>query len=310
MYRRSGRKYRMKTRCGNMWIKLKKVWAYLTIMVLLPYIITVFIHGPSFASTSNVDNTYIKVKTKNGLLEMPIEEYCIGVLAKEIPADYTEEALKAQAILVRTNVYMKIQEGGSEVEFSDDFWTQKKMEKVWGAAKYFKYHQKLKSAWDATEGKVLTYEDKLAKTPFCRLTNGSTRDGKEALGEDYPYLTITDCSEDVEAVEQIQTVTLDKLDAEITQCDTTGYVQSIRVGKETVSGEEFRNTYGLASSCFTLQNYNGKLRITTRGVGHGIGMSQYTANHMGKKGKKCEEILKYFFKDTELKEVTQIVQNF
>ena len=310
MYRQSGRKYRMKTGCGNMWIKLKKVWAYLTIMVLLPYIITVFIHGPSFASTSNVDNTYIKVKTKNGLLEMPIEEYCIGVLAKEIPADYTEEALKAQAILVRTNAYMKIQEGGSEVEFSDDFWTQKKMEKVWGTAKYFKYHQKLKNAWDATEGKVLTYEDKLAKTPFCRLTNGSTRDGKEALGEDYPYLTITDCSEDVEAVEQIQTVTLDKLDAEITQCDTTGYVQSIRVGKETVSGEEFRNTYGLASSCFTLQNYNGKLRITTRGVGHGIGMSQYTANHMAKDGKKCEEILKYFFKDTELKEVTQIVPNF
>lgn len=310
MYRQSGRKHRMKTGCGNMWIKLKKVWAYLTIMVLLPYIITVFIHGPSFASTSNVDNTYIKVKTKNGLLEMPIEEYCIGVLAKEIPADYTEEALKAQAILVRTNAYMKIQEGGSEVEFSDDFWTQKKMEKVWGAAKYFKYHQKLKNAWDATEGKVLTYEDKLAKTPFCRLTNGSTRDGKEALGEDYPYLTITDCSEDVEAVEQIQTVTLDKLDAEITQCDTTGYVQSIRVGKETVSGEEFRNTYGLASSCFTLQNYNGKLRITTRGVGHGIGMSQYTANQMAKDGKKCEEILKYFFKDTELKEVTQIVPNF
>lgn len=82
------------------------------------------------------------------------------------------------------------------------------------------------------------------------------------------------------------------------------------MGKETVSGEEFRNTYGLASSCFTLQNYNGKLRITTRGVGHGIGMSQYTANHMGKKGKKCEEILNYFFKDTELKEVTQIVPNF
>ena len=111
-------------------------------------------------------------------------------------------------------------------------------------------------------------------------------------------------------MEQIQTVTLDKLDAEITQCDTTGYVQSVRVGKETVSGEEFRNTYGLASSCFTLQNYNGKLRITTRGVGHGIGMSQYTANQMAKGGKKCEEILNYFFKDTELKEVTQIVPNF
>ena len=37
----------------------------------------------------------------------------------------------------------------------------------WGAAKYFKYHQKLKDAWDETEGKVLTYEEKLAQTPFA-----------------------------------------------------------------------------------------------------------------------------------------------
>lgn len=310
MKRRSAGRNLMRVGYGNTWTKLKKAGAYLTIMVLLPYIITVFIHGPGLVSTSNVDQTYIKVKTENGSLEMPIEEYCVGILAKEIPANYEEEVLKAQAVLVRTNVYRKIQEGGSKVEFSDDFWTQKEMEKEWGAAKYFKYHQKLKDAWDETEGKVLTYEEKLAQTPFCRLTNGSTRDGKEALGEDYPYLTITDCSEDVEAAEQIQTVTLDKLDAEVTQCDTTGYVQSVRVGQETVSGEEFRNTYGLESSCFTLQNYNEKLRITTRGVGHGIGMSQYTANQMAKDGKKCEEILNYFFKDTELKEVTQIVPNF
>ena len=67
---------------------------------------------------------------------MPIEEYCIGVLAKEIPADYTEEALKAQAILVRTNVYMKIQEGGSEVEFSDDFGPRKNGESM-GSGKIF-----------------------------------------------------------------------------------------------------------------------------------------------------------------------------
>ena len=37
---------------------------------------------------------------------------------------------------------------------------------------------------------------------------------------------------------------------------------------------------------------------------------RYTANQMAKDGKKCEEILNYFFKDTELKEVTQIVPNF
>ena len=62
------------------------------------------------------------------------------------------------------------------------------------------------------------------------------------------------------------------------------------------------------SACFTLQDYNGKLRVTTRGVGHGLGMSQYTANRMAKEGKDYKEILDYFFSGTEIKEVTEILK--
>lgn len=76
-----------------------------------------------------------------------------------------------------------------------------------------------------------------------------------------------------------------------------------------MSGEEFRNKYQLASSCFTLQPYNGKLRVTTRGAGHGIGMSQYTANEMEKKKQGYRKILKYFFEGTDIKEVTEIIKN-
>lgn len=293
---------------GRLFGRLKKLWCYLIIIVLLPYIITVFINGPSLVSSANVDDTYVSVKTDTGVLEMPVEEYCIGILAKEMPANYKLEALKAQAVLVRTDIYSKIQESGSSTVLEEGFWNQQEMQEAWGAAKYYKYYNKLKNAWQDTEGKVLTYEDKLAKAPFCKLTNGNTRDGKEAVGDGYPYLTIVDCPEDIEAPEQIQTVTIDDMDAEVVQCDTAGYVLSVRVGQETVSGEEFRNTYQLASSCFTIQKYNGKLRITTRGVGHGIGMSQYTANELAKEGTKCEEILEYFFHGTKLKEVMQIIQ--
>lgn len=293
---------------GRLWLRLKKLGCYLIIIVLLPYIITVFMNGPSLVFSSKVDDTYVNVRTDAGVLEMPVEEYCIGILAKEIPANYKKEVLEAQAVLVRTDIYTKIQEAGSNAVLEEKFWTQQKMQEAWGSTKYYKYYNKLKDAWKKTEGKVLTYEDKLAKVPFCRLTNGNTRDGKEAVGDGYPYLTIVDCPEDIEAAEQIQTVTLDDMDAEVAQCDTAGYVLSVRVGQETVSGEEFRNTYQLASSCFTIQKYNGKLRITTRGVGHGIGMSQYTANELARDGMKYEEILEYFFKGTKLKEVMQIVQ--
>lgn len=287
---------------------VKRVMCYIIIIVLLPYIVTVFINGPSLVSSSHVDSTYVSVKTESGTAEMPIEEYCIGILAKEIPADYKKEALKAQAILVRTGVYTRLQEGGRDTVLEEKFWTREQMEDAWGASKVSSNYARLESAWKETEGQVVTYEEKLAKTPFFRLSNGSTRDGKEVLGgEEYPYLKITECPLDMEAPEQIQTVTIDDMDAEVTAYDTAGYVLNVRVGNESVSGEEFRQNFNLDSSCFTLQKYNGKLRITTRGVGHGLGLSQYTANEMAKEGADVEEILEFFFEGTELREVAEIV---
>ena len=98
---------------------------------------------------------------------------------------------------------------------NEPFWTQKQMEKAWGVTKYYRYYNKLRNAWRDTEGQVLMYEGKLAKTPFFRLSNGSTRDGKEVLGEEYPYLKIMECPMDIEAEEQIQTVTMEDMDAEV-----------------------------------------------------------------------------------------------
>ena len=240
--------------------KFKKFGCYVIIIILLPYVVTVFLNGPSITSYSHVDETYVKVKvadvsgdeaaggdaTAGTVVEMPIEEYCVGMLAKEIPASYEEEALKAQAILVRTDVYKKINESGSDTVLEDDFWTQKQMEKAWGG-KYSKYYHKLEKVWSETEGQVLNYGDTLALTPFFRLSNGWTRDAKEVLeSEDYPYLKIVECPDDIEAEKQLQTVTVDDMDAEITATDTAGYVLNVRVGQENVSGEEFRNTYKLA----------------------------------------------------------------
>lgn len=310
--------------------RFKQFGYYLIIIVLLPYVITVFINGPSITASSHVDGTYVKVRLdkkqseeagrqgadtdssnissgESSVAELPIEDYCIGIMAKEVLPGYEKEMLKAQAVLVRTDIYRQIEKEGSDIVLEESFWTKKQMEKAWGVTKYSRYYNKLRSAWRDTEGQVLMYDGKLAKTPFFRLSNGSTRDGKEVLGKKYPYLKIIECPLDIESEEQIQTVTLEDMDAEVEKCDTAGYVLSVRVGKEKISGEEFRTNCHLASSCFTLQKYNGKLRITTRGVGHGLGMSQNTANEMAKKGDKYEEILEEFFEDTELKEVTDIV---
>lgn len=290
--------------------KLKKMGCYIIIIVLLPYVVTVFLNGPSIETAAPADEMEVMVKQWEKEIQLPLDEYGIGRMAKEIPASYEEEAIKVQAILVRTAVYKQLKEEGSEAVLADDFWTEKEMKEEWGSRKFSEYYRKMENAWQETEGQVVMYGEELANTPFTRLTNGSTRDGKEVLGsEDYPYLKIKECPLDIESKDQIRTVTTEDMDAEIKETDTAGYVTSVRVGEETMSGEEFREKHKLDSSCFILQKYDGKMRITTRGIGHGLGLSQYTANEMAKEEKTTEEILQYFFEGTEIREVAEIIRN-
>ena len=106
--------------------RLKKLGCYLLIIILLPYIITVFLSGPGAYGASRVDETMVNVKAdgeKSGSdggkqedsnaenvdkIQMPLSEYCIGIMAREIPAVYEEEALKTQAVLVRTQVCLAL----------------------------------------------------------------------------------------------------------------------------------------------------------------------------------------------------------
>lgn len=286
--------------------KARKAGRWFLIIILLPYMMTVFINGPKAITASKADEMLVKLK--NGE-KIPAEEYCIGILAKDISAEYEEEALKAQAVLVRTEVYRQIQNAGNEGTLKEEYWTAKQMKAAWGMC-YAQNYKKLKNALEQTMGQVLFYGENLAMTPFFKLSNGYTRDAKEVLGnEEYPYLKIVECPEDVKADHEIWTgVLTDVTDAEIQETDSVGYVLQVRVGDEIISGEEFRSRYNLSSSCFTLQRYNGKLWVTTRGIGHGIGMSQYMANEMAKKKMGYKKILKKFFEGTEIKEVTDIVK--
>ena len=52
---------------------------------------------------------------------------------------------------------------------------------------------------------------------------------------------------------------------------------------------------GLKSTNFEISKNNGKIKISVKGYGHGVGMSQNGANQMAAQGKKCEEILKFYF---------------
>ena len=87
----------------------------------------------------------------------------------------------------------------------------------------------------------------------------------------------------------------DDISFEILSRDYSGRVEKVRVGNQTFSGVEFRNLLGLRSADFDLSLENGNLIITTRGYGHGVGMSQYGASGMAKAGYTYQQILKHYY---------------
>ena len=272
--------------------KVKRIFSIVLIIVLLPYIVTIFMNGGAVETGVN------KASGADALLE----EYCISTLAKEVSSDYEQEMLKVQAVLVRTTIYGQVEKLGEAIFEEDSFQKREKPDAAW--------YQTLREAWEQTEGEVIMQGEKLALVPFHQVSNGKTRVGEEVLGsKDYPYLQIKECPKDVEAENQMESKFIKLTGATVKKVDSAGYVLSVKVGEETVSGESFRDTYGLASSCFELQAFETQTRVITKGVGHGLGLSQYTANEMAKEGKTYQEILQYFFEGTEIKEVAEILWN-
>lgn len=306
--------------------KLRQGVTFLLVLILLPYVITVFANGPQIKEWNRKSEQYVQVRLNESKTEMVgEEEYFIGVLAKNIPSDYEQEAIAAQAVVLRTLLKKEIADKGT---VSEEYVTSEELKKKGTAEQYQKMYQKYYQAMENTKHQVLLYKDTFANAAFHRSNAGSTRDIGEVLANgDCPYLCQVECPKDkkIENAIHIQSFSYEEIlekcrdflvavekeeaergytfeDFEVIVQDLAGYVTRIRIGANEYSGEEFRAALELPSCAFTFQNHKGKLRITTIGNGHGYGMSQWTANEMAKDGAKWREILQYFYPGTTISE--------
>lgn len=277
--------------------KIEQTLTIILVILVLPCALTLLLNGKMRAIYRNIQDeaAYISVKTNQGVQEMNLEEYVIGVTASQIPLDYDMEAVKAQMVIARTNLYRMEQE--KEV-WEGDYLTLTELETA-GAAEKFLEAQK------ATRGEILVYEDKPIMASFHALSAGATRDGNEAFqSEEYGYLKSRTCPADKKASQYRTVVQIDPswADMEILKRDSAGYVQQLKAGTSIMSGEEFRNLLGLASSNFDIEKNGDGIFLTTYGIGHGFGMSQYTAQQLALSGKSYEEILGYFFEGARIQD--------
>ena len=112
-------------------------------LILLPYVLTILLNGRSSLAQDNGTSPYVTVKSDEKNRKISLDEYGIGILAKEIEGDAEEEALKAQAVLIRTSIYKSIQDEGTSTVLTKEYWTRQQMESNWGADHYGEYYEKM-----------------------------------------------------------------------------------------------------------------------------------------------------------------------
>lgn len=288
--------------------------------MVLPYIFSMLWTGdgaqagPKAADEDTLADSRIllRLEDAHGSLTMTMEEYLCGYLPLVIPAWYEPECLRAQAILLRTEVISRMQRlrQQGEGEFilpADTYLTQGQLEKMWGG-NYTEYQAKIRQAVCSTQGVYLTCEGLPIEACFFRVSAGQTRSAGEFLGQNYEYLTGVYCPKDYLSEEYLTHITYKKtkleklLQGSIARLDYDdfGYVEWVTIssGQDCVhTGEWLRKVLELPSAHFTMEETKDQVLFHVKGVGHGFGMSQFGANEMAKEGADYRTILSYFFQN-------------
>lgn len=272
---------------------------------------TVFLNEEKKVTIKNNETTEEK--------ELELEEYIIGVVAGEMPASFEVEALKAQAIAARSYAMNKIKSSKETYDLVTDvsnqvYITQDEMKEKW-QSEYDYYYNKIKDAVLETKGLVMKYNDEIISAYYFAMSNGSTEDVSLVFGESKDYLQSVDSSWD----ENVKNFTVEtnitkeefckKLDISCNDIiinnikrSETNRVNEITINNKTFKGTEVRSILNLRSTDFNIE-INESIKITTKGYGHGVGMSQYGANEMAKNGSTYEEILKHYYNNIEISKI-------
>jgi len=168
--------------------------------------------GPNAVSeeTKTEDYNYGEYQTlkllhaKTGEVEeVKLDEYLCHVVSAEMPVDFEEEALKAQAVVARTYTIFKITTQGKKHENADicddsgccQAWVSKEDRLArWEENVREENWKKIEQVVNATKGKLITYEGKPINAFFHSNSGGKTEIPVNVWGGSYPYLQAVETS--------------------------------------------------------------------------------------------------------------------
>lgn len=240
-----------------------------------------------------------------------MDEYLKGVLPKEMSPSFPMESLKAQALCSRSfaiNNYNKFIKNGYNLDDTT------RSQVYYGKDVEEKTTNK---AVEETIGQVIKYDGKVAETIFCASSGGYTVASSEAWGgNSVPYLI---SKEDPYSVHpwnyELKNSDLKKLNLTDVFSVSLDYNNSNRVNNLTFStskgdvkikATDFRKKIGntiIKSTLFDVNVIGNKVFVSGKGYGHGVGMSQYGAVEMAKKGSNYKDIIGFYFPGTNIEKI-------
>lgn len=258
---------------------------------------------------------YIKIDYNNEIQSININDYVIGVTACEMPASFESEALKAFSIVARTYALYKINKNEEYIlktSISDQSYIDpEKMKEKWSDS-YDKYYNKIYSIVHETDNKVIKYNNELILALYFSISNGKTENSENVFSQKLDYLVSTDSfwdsrydyKEEIKKIpyeEFISKIELNNIknDDILIERTDSGRVSTIKIKDKSYIGTEFRNLFNLKSTDFNI-DINDIVIISTKGYGHGVGLSQYGSNAMALLGYTYDDIIKHYYKDVEI----------
>ncbi len=263
----------------------------------------------------------IPVLMEDGYVEvMELDTYITGVVLKEMPASFENEALMAQAVVARTytlkrNSAYKHDNAAICTDYSccQAYCSEEDYLKKGGSVDDL---QKVRSAVSATENQVLMYNGQLIEATYFSCSGGMTEDAQAVWGENIPYLQAVESPGEEGASHYTDTVRFpaDEFSTLLGQqltgqpgtwikqvtYTTGGGVDTIVIGGRKYTGIEIRQLLGLRSTAFVMTAVGNTVTVTTKGFGHRVGMSQYGADAMAVNGANYAEILNHYYPGTQL----------
>ncbi len=289
---------------------------------------------PAAAAETVFCDSYQMLDITSGKTEaISVRDYVIGAVCAEMPATFEPEALKAQAVAAHTYAERQhlLEQNNPTPElcgadFSNDsalyqaYFTENQARQYYGDSFEASY-AKICAAVDEVLPYILQYEGEPIIAAFCSMSSGTTENAETVWGSAVDYLVSVESSADTTAPRYLDTKTFTEQElkqaAEAVLSDTdwsgkpeqwvtlgktssAGTLLTAEVGGQSVSGQQLRTMLGLRSAAISVEYQDGSFLFTTRGYGHGVGMSQYGANAMAKDGADWQEILAHYYPKTEV----------